>query len=170
MIYFIQDTSSKAIKIGVSKKPTQRLSDLQTAHATKLVLLAVMDGGQREERELHLRFTRKQGEWFEPRPDLLRFIGAEAMSLASLDTATAELWPTSLIERLYVLRDTALVLLMWATIVAFLYYAARTIAIAAVVAPDAWSAGRAVASLLLAIMAKYAADFVAAPYRTRKTS
>jgi hypothetical protein len=78
MIYFIQDTGSKAIKIGISYNPPKRLAALQTAHASRLTLMGVMDGGQREERALHHRFARLQGEWFEPTEGLLAFVQANA--------------------------------------------------------------------------------------------
>lgn len=79
MIYFIQDTKSRAIKIGTSRNPAARLKELQTAHAHALVLLAVMDGGVTEERKLHQRFVRLHGEWFEPTPELITFVRECAM-------------------------------------------------------------------------------------------
>jgi len=61
MIYFIQDTSSRAIKIGISEHPTTRLAALQTAHHSDLILLAVMDGNEQDEQALHRMFKRKRG-------------------------------------------------------------------------------------------------------------
>jgi hypothetical protein len=87
MIYFIQDTRSKAIKIGTSRNPAARLKELQTAHAHPLVLLAVMDGGVTEERELHQRFTRLHGEWFEPTPELNVFVREYAMRMPQVRMA-----------------------------------------------------------------------------------
>ncbi len=81
MIYFIQDTKSRAIKIGTSRNPVARLKELQTAHAHPLVLLAVMDGGVVEERELHQKFARLHGEWFEPTPELNVFVREYAMRM-----------------------------------------------------------------------------------------
>ena len=79
MIYFIQDTSSGAIKIGISKTPKARLSALQTAHAAPLILLGVMDGAKNEEAILHRKFVHIQGEWFEPTIDLLKYISSNAV-------------------------------------------------------------------------------------------
>jgi hypothetical protein len=84
MIYFIQDTETRRIKIGVSAEPAQRLKQLQTAHASELKLIAVMDGARNEEQALHQIFTRKRGEWFEPTRDLLAFIKEKAVSVASV--------------------------------------------------------------------------------------
>lgn len=84
MIYFIQDTHSRAIKIGTSKSPIKRLASLQTAHGSKLVLVGVMDGGEQEERVLHQQFTRKRGEWFEPTRELLTFIHENAVLRSAL--------------------------------------------------------------------------------------
>lgn len=119
MIYFIQDTHSKTIKIGVSKTPLARMADLQTAHHAKLILLGVMDGMQREEKALHGEFTRLQGEWFEPTPDLLRYIRDNTISLAQISAPAAS--PTirsaprlrTPPHRLVVIRDAALLVTLW---------------------------------------------------------
>jgi hypothetical protein len=84
MIYFIQDTETRRIKIGVSAEPTQRLKQLQTAHAAELELIAVMDGSRIEEQALHQLFTRKRGEWFEPTRDLLAFIREKTVSVSAI--------------------------------------------------------------------------------------
>lgn len=84
MIYFIQDTETRRIKIGVSTDPAQRLKQLQTAHASELKLIAVMDGSFSDEQALHQLFTRKRGEWFEPTKDLLAFISERTVSVAAL--------------------------------------------------------------------------------------
>ena len=79
MIYFIQDTKSRAVKIGTSRNPVARMKELQVAHSAPLVLLAVMDGSVAEEHALHRRFTRLSGEWFEPTPELITFVKSYAM-------------------------------------------------------------------------------------------
>lgn len=84
MIYFIQDSNSHAIKIGVSKNPIERLAALQTANHTPLALIAVMDGTEQDETALHRVFTRKRGEWFVPTQDLLVFIRENAVCMAAL--------------------------------------------------------------------------------------
>lgn len=66
MIYFIEDSANKRIKVGYSVKPLQRLKDLQTGSSTKLVLLGDIEGSLQVETLLHKRFSphRIQGEWF----------------------------------------------------------------------------------------------------------
>ena len=66
MIYFIKDTVSLAIKIGYSKTPKKRLGALQTANASKLMLLGTISGTESDEVSYHSRFAqyRLQGEWF----------------------------------------------------------------------------------------------------------
>ncbi len=66
MIYFIQNKTTKAIKIGYSKKPTSRLKHLQTATPDELILLGTMHGGLEHESDFLERFAkhRLQGEWF----------------------------------------------------------------------------------------------------------
>lgn len=80
MIYFIQDTATHKIKIGVSQRPLDRMASLQTACVGKLVLLGVMDGAQTEEQALHQQFTQHRGEWFEPTEELLAYIRATAIT------------------------------------------------------------------------------------------
>jgi hypothetical protein len=86
MIYFIQDTHSRAIKIGISHDPVKRLADLQVAHHSKLLLIGVMDGTRATEESLHSLFTHKRGEWFEPTRDLMTFIRENAVSTSALES------------------------------------------------------------------------------------
>jgi hypothetical protein len=78
MIYFMQDTLTKAIKIGYSKNPKKRRSGLQTATPNQLVLLGEIHGGLEHETAYHERFAdfRIHGEWFKGDilPDVLEII------------------------------------------------------------------------------------------------
>lgn len=66
MIYFIQDTVTRAIKIGYSTNPQKRLKNLQHSNQNKLVLLHAMHGELEHEAELLQRFDKfkMEGEWF----------------------------------------------------------------------------------------------------------
>jgi hypothetical protein len=66
MIYFTQDTQTKAIKIGYSKNPNKRRSGLQSATPGQLILLGCIHGGLEHERGYHDKFAqhRLHGEWF----------------------------------------------------------------------------------------------------------
>jgi hypothetical protein len=66
MIYFIQDTISRAIKIGVAGDPQRRLASLQTGHPHLLILLGTVPGARKQEALLHKQFSsyRLKGEWF----------------------------------------------------------------------------------------------------------
>lgn len=70
-VYFIAGADTP-VKIGLSKAPHERLTILQTAHWTKLTILALIEGSYPLEREFHIRFaqTRLEGEWFERGPEL----------------------------------------------------------------------------------------------------
>jgi YspA, cpYpsA-related SLOG family/Meiotically up-regulated gene 113 len=72
MIYFVQNTVTRAIKIGYSKNAKKRLDSLQTATPDKLALLGTIQGGLEHEAALHERFAgyALQGEWF--KGDILR--------------------------------------------------------------------------------------------------
>ena len=84
MIYFIQDTAGN-IKIGHANDVKGRFRSLQTAHATKLHLLATIPGNVDDERKLHKRFAahRLGGEWFRPAPELLALIGVPQQAPAA---------------------------------------------------------------------------------------
>jgi hypothetical protein len=66
MIYFVKDTFTQAIKIGYSRKPTQRIGTIQTGNPHKLMLLGTVPGTPADEDSFHGKFAhhRLQGEWF----------------------------------------------------------------------------------------------------------
>src|SRR4030042_3547253 len=76
MIYFIQEGINGSIKIGFSNNPHKRLSTLQTSSSKSLYLIAVLEGDNTKEQELHNKFIeyRDRGEWFLPHTDILNFI------------------------------------------------------------------------------------------------
>lgn len=78
MIYFVKSPAG-SIKIGTTIRLSHRLRQLAAAHGPGLEVLAVLDGSFEVERALHDRFAhlRREGEWFEPGPDLTAFIAAE---------------------------------------------------------------------------------------------
>jgi len=56
-VYFIQAGDAGPIKIGHTNDVRKRLSMIQTSAPDHLRLLAVMDGGEAEERALHRELT-----------------------------------------------------------------------------------------------------------------
>lgn len=79
MIYFVQAEIIGRIKIGwtADEDAAVRLAMLQTASPVRLHLIATRPGGRCKERELHARFAhaRTVGEWFDPVPELARYVG-----------------------------------------------------------------------------------------------
>lgn len=75
-VYFLQAEGDGLIKIGRTINPDKRVRELQTLAPSPLKLLALVEGGKDREREIHEMFVdaRSHGEWFEPTPQLLRFI------------------------------------------------------------------------------------------------
>lgn len=65
-VYFLRSEATRAIKIGVTRRPTKRMSALQGGTTDKLTLLGMIDGDVQMERSLHAEFaeTRISGEWF----------------------------------------------------------------------------------------------------------
>jgi hypothetical protein len=81
MIYFIATEARDLIKIGSADDPWTRYLTLRSISPVPLVLVAMMDGGKPEERELHERFRllRHHGEWFKADAELLNFIASAAV-------------------------------------------------------------------------------------------
>jgi hypothetical protein len=79
-VYAIQAGADGPIKLGVARRPEQRLRDLQTANASELRLVATWPAPRWEEADLHEMFAhaRIRGEWFRPEPDLLEYVLREA--------------------------------------------------------------------------------------------
>ena len=81
-VYFVWAMWTANFKIGTSIHPG-RIRDLQTASPVPLKLLGLMDGGLKEERQLHAEYSpyRIHGEWFNlPEPkvwELLDRFGVE---------------------------------------------------------------------------------------------
>ena len=87
MIYFIEHPEDKHIKIGTTIRLSQRLQYLRSEYRSHLNVLAVRDGGIREERSLHDRFDHLNvvDEWFHPGPELLGYIATEARAWDGVD-------------------------------------------------------------------------------------
>jgi len=76
-IYFMMADETQKIKIGFTAgKVEDRLRSLQTGNASRLKVMAKIRGKKEYERVLHEKFSafRLTGEWFDPHPDLLKFI------------------------------------------------------------------------------------------------
>lgn len=86
MVYFVQATLSKMIKIGLTseKSLASRLGALQIGCPEELKLLKLID--THTEGQVHKKFAhlRVRGEWFKPNQELLDFI---RYSPGLLDTA-----------------------------------------------------------------------------------
>jgi uncharacterized membrane protein YccC len=90
-IYAIRRGQCGPIKIGMSNEPQTRLRNLQTAVAEQLHLLAVIDGDEQVERDLHRRFEkyRLHGEWFSPNPEVLSWVRSIGGTVDGDDIPTA---------------------------------------------------------------------------------
>jgi hypothetical protein len=68
-LYIIQSNDNGAFKVGVSKNPIKRLSQLQTGSPFKLKIILILEGKSRLEKRLHdqlrsFRLGNFKGEWF----------------------------------------------------------------------------------------------------------
>lgn len=71
------------LKIGLSTESTvkSRLKALQGANPVEIILLAVKQGGIKEERDMHKQFSslRVRGEWFKDHPSIRAAFGLRAL-------------------------------------------------------------------------------------------
>jgi hypothetical protein len=74
-VYFVEDRGGR-VKIGYSSDPLSRIMALQTAHATRLSVIRLIDGGRPTEKWLHGRFAhlRVKGEWFDFNEDMMTVV------------------------------------------------------------------------------------------------
>jgi hypothetical protein len=78
VIYFMQPLAGGPVKIGFSDDVDARRRQLERHYGQPLAVLATLDGGPDEERELHGRFSHLRfgrTEQFQPGTDLMEFIG-----------------------------------------------------------------------------------------------
>ena len=89
LVYFIQEGSNGAIKIGYSNQGVEkRLIELQVGNPRKLYVLRTIEGDKKLEHELHLFFAKYKliGEWFYPSKELFDFIYNEEYYNLNIDT------------------------------------------------------------------------------------
>lgn len=80
-LYLILDATDNAVKIGRSKKPSSRISQLQTSTSHKLELLYKIEGKGYLEKELHKRFAdiRLKSEWFKNDGTIIKYFNEELL-------------------------------------------------------------------------------------------
>ena len=96
MIYFMQPTTGGPVKIGHTADVDARHRQLESHYGQPLAILATIDGGRDEERELHQRFGHLRfgrTEQFRPGSALMAFIGRPLLVGPNLDTIEA-MWPS----------------------------------------------------------------------------
>ena len=74
-IYLVQNTHTKSLKIGFSKKPKNRVSQLNTSSEFPIKLLYKIKGNTKEERAIHRKFNEhhKKLEWFEYSESIVQY-------------------------------------------------------------------------------------------------
>lgn len=77
-IYFLQKGEDGPIKIGRSRNPERRCTNLQVYNPDPLHLIKAAPATAELEQELHKKFCANhvRGEWFTPTPELLSYIAA----------------------------------------------------------------------------------------------
>jgi hypothetical protein len=75
-MYAIQAGEDGPIKLGVTRKPSDRLATLQVGNAAELRGLAAWRILPLEEKQIHdeYAYARIRGEWFRPVPELVEFV------------------------------------------------------------------------------------------------
>lgn len=89
-VYLARAGEDGPVKIGYADDPQRRLVDLQVGNHLRLSLLRLFEGGETEERILHIRFAdlRLRGEWFSFSRAMLGDLG-----LTEIIEETAEVEP-----------------------------------------------------------------------------
>jgi len=79
VIYFITDGLRKYVKIGYTNNLERRLSGLRVGNPYGIEVLGIMDGGVKEERNVHEMFSKNRymGEWFELSSEIQDFINSD---------------------------------------------------------------------------------------------
>lgn len=92
-VYFARAAKSGLIKIGFSTTPDKRLQAIQTDNGDTVSLILTVPGRRAEERAFHVRFNdnRERGEWFREEGQLLKFLKAKKLDLASVNAAAEQL-------------------------------------------------------------------------------
>lgn len=85
VVYFIQDTNSGPIKIGITKDIQTRFGELQRSSPIPLKILKTINGEKELEDQIHKHFKHLQqhGEWFQPAKELLDFITSPDLDILS---------------------------------------------------------------------------------------
>src|SRR5713101_6596438 len=75
MVYFMQGEKTGLIKVGWAIDAEKRLKSLQTGSPDRLTILAVIEN-QHKDAPYHTQFRKAWafGEWFNPTPELMKFI------------------------------------------------------------------------------------------------
>lgn len=100
-LYFIHQGSSDLYKVGCSKHPLQRLSELQTANPEVLSLIASFDCHRCNEKYYHNKYQnyRVLGEWFRfsdsELSEIIRSLTIEYGTPKSFDSSSTSLIDTS---------------------------------------------------------------------------
>lgn len=78
-VYFILNKRRGVVKIGNSKRPQNRVVDLQVSSADPLILLGAIEGTKELEKRLHGIFSQYwvSGEWFRYESDVKQYISAQ---------------------------------------------------------------------------------------------
>jgi hypothetical protein len=91
-VYFMQPTDGGPVKIGFTDDLDARHKQLERHYGKPLTILATIEGGPDEERELHARFSHLRlgrTEQFRPAFDLMSFIGRPLLVGANPDAVEA---------------------------------------------------------------------------------
>jgi hypothetical protein len=91
-VYFTQPIDGGPVKIGHARDVPARIKQLEAHYGVPLAVLATMDGGRKEERAIHERFSAHRfgrTEQFRPAADLMAFIGRPLLVSSNPDTVEA---------------------------------------------------------------------------------
>ena len=87
--YVIQQSGGGVVKVGVSKNPFRRISQIRQTVPFEMDLVALIAEGKSSEKEMKalLEPWRQKGEWFSPRPELNDYLIRKRKQNALLTSA-----------------------------------------------------------------------------------
>lgn len=82
-VYLVQVGDAGPVKIGFTEYPDRRIRELQAASLEELNCLAVIEGSEKKEKELHALFAAHniKGEWFKPSEEIFSYFGVVGTGL-----------------------------------------------------------------------------------------
>jgi hypothetical protein len=105
-VYIVRPGARNIVKIGHTGNIHKRIKEMQISSPERILLIATIEGGEREERQIHtrLRSERIRGEWFKLSKPVREFL--QRLKLADYHLEYGLLTDSELAQRLEILATS----------------------------------------------------------------